>query len=151
VGGGRLFGVGYTLPSGNECDGTRFLVRAHDEATGAVLWQDELAFGQFSSAYQVLYDPGREPYPVGGPSRGHVPKARLVVVGFGTDVFGDGVALVRAYDPAAGALEWHRELSTFGKRDEFLALARAGRRIPTVGTSSAVGDPSTGDFFTRTG
>jgi outer membrane protein assembly factor BamB len=98
TGGGRVFGVGYAVPSGDAHDGTNFFVRAHDGATGTVLWQDELVFGQYSDAYTVLYVPGRVLLPIIGSDAispaaavpGAHTKGLVVVAGFGTNAFGDG-------------------------------------------------------------
>ncbi|HZR81439.1 MAG TPA: PQQ-binding-like beta-propeller repeat protein [Candidatus Binatia bacterium] len=139
----RVFTAGYTAAPGS--DETNFLVRAHSATTGALLWQDELDFGFASAAYEIIYVPAASRValkpPIGrvvpqpGP-RPNVVPGLVVAAGYGMDAFNDGIALLRAYDPATGALAWERDLSTAGRRDEFLAIQKVGKRIVATGTST---------------
>lgn len=128
----RVFAAGIRIPTSIDV-GTGFFVRAHDVASGTLVWKDEPDLGQYAAAYAVRHLTGLN-RPQDVPSR--IGTSLVVVAGFGTDAVGDGFGVLRAYEPKTGQLVWQHTYATIDRRDELLSLAKAGRHVVAVGTAT---------------
>jgi hypothetical protein len=106
---------------------TDIFVRAYDAATGLTLWQD-------------VFDKGRDDLPQGIAASSRV----VVVVGYGGNSVTPPITaidfIVRAYDPATGAILWE-DLVDNGPfiDDAARAVAIEGNRVFVAGTTAAIG------------
>lgn len=89
VGGGLVFLGGFGTTSESGGFDQDWVVRAHDAATGALVWQDRLLKGD-SAAYSMTYAEGR------------------LFVGGGSDNAEFEFAVVRAYDAPTGRVLWEQ-------------------------------------------
>jgi hypothetical protein len=124
---GRAFAAGFAW-TGQARD---FVVRAVDERTGALLWQDQVDKGDDDFASGVVADGGR------------------VFVSGNTYKADTGYDwLLRAYDEATGALLWEKRYDLVGRSDfsRGTALAAGGGLVFLGGYGTNAQD--TGDFNT---
>ena len=100
------------------------LVRAHDAATGRLLWQDEIPDGQM-----FVTEPRRL-----------VTKGGVLFLAAGIlNANGDEDTLVRAYEERTGAIRWTQQFDT-GGNDEASGLYASGNRLFVAGVEACDAD-----------
>ena len=116
---GRVFASGYAPPAAGF--GSDIVVRGYDALSGALLWSS-------------VWDEGRDDLPqalVAGPSA-------VVVVGYGGNTPGQNVSfLVRASNPASGAVLWDDRVQRSANGTAAWQVAVARNRVFVAGTSSS--------------
>jgi hypothetical protein len=128
AGAGRVFAAGF----GTNADGNQdFLVRAYDQTTGALRWQDQRDPAGFNDVAEALAVWG----------------GQVFAAGSGERAAGNQDFLVRAYEARSGALRWEDRGDTAGLNDAAFALAVDRGRVFAAGfVTNAAGNQ---DFLVR--